>query len=53
MKAPILVVYGAEDEEDNVPVARSVARLETALAEVGHQDHTIRVLEGTGHGLWQ
>lgn len=53
VEAPILVVYGADDEEDNVPVGRSVRRLEAALADVGHTDHTIRVLEGTGHGLWE
>lgn len=53
VEAPILVVYGAQDEEDNVPVGRSVRRLEAALARVGHEDYTIRVMEGTGHGLWE
>lgn len=50
---PILVVYGAEDERDNVPVARSVTRLRAALGEAGHSDYSIEVFEGTGHGLWE
>ncbi|MGH7572194.1 MAG: alpha/beta hydrolase family protein [Gemmatimonadota bacterium] len=47
---PILVAYGEEDEDDNVPVAESVHRLEAALA--GHDDATIRVFAGAGHALW-
>lgn len=48
---PVLVVYGEEDEKDNVPVAESVRRLEAAFAETGHDDVTIVVYEGTGHGI--
>ena len=47
---PILVAYGAEDEDDNVPVVESVRRLEAALAE--HGDATIRVVPDAGHALW-
>lgn len=52
LDVPILVFYGAEDESDNVPVVESVRRLEAALAEVGHEDHHIRVVPGAGHGIW-
>lgn len=48
---PILIVFGEEDEADNVPVARSVARLRTALEEAGHRNHTIRVFRDSGHSI--
>ena len=48
LTVPGLVLYGAEDEYDNVPVGRSVERL-TALAE---PDLAIRVYEGSGHALY-
>ncbi len=43
---PILVLYGKEDEQDNVPVAASVDRLMTLGDKV-----TVRVYEGSGHLL--
>lgn len=49
--APVLVVYGAEDEQDNVPVAESVRRLEYLFASSGKTDYRIVVIPGTGHGL--
>jgi pimeloyl-ACP methyl ester carboxylesterase len=52
VEAPVLVVYGAEDEEDNVPVAESVRRLEAAREGAAGDDWTIRVFEDTGHALW-
>ena len=48
---PALVIYGAEDENDNLPVDESVKRLEQAFAEAGG-DRTIRVVPGAGHALW-
>lgn len=48
---PVLVVYGELDEEDNVPVARSVRLLQAAFAASGLDDWTIRVLPNTGHAL--
>lgn len=48
---PTLIVYGAADEDENVPVAESVRNLEEAFED--HPDFTIRVFEGTGHGLWK
>ncbi|MBW3661327.1 MAG: serine hydrolase, partial [Gemmatimonadetes bacterium] len=52
LDVPILVLYGEEDESDNVPVAESVRRLEAALEEAGHEDYRIRVIPGAGHGIW-
>lgn len=45
--APALVVYGAEDETDNVPVAESVRR----LGDLASADLEVRVYEGSGHAL--
>ena len=52
LDVPVLVVYGEEDEKDNVPVAESVERLRSALSASGHRDYTIRVFPGSGHALW-
>jgi hypothetical protein len=49
---PVLVVYGAEDEEDNLPVDESVKRLEQAFSESGDDDRTIRIFLDAGHALW-
>lgn len=46
---PVLVVYGALDEAENVPVSRSVSRLREVAAR--KPDLTVRVLEGVGHAL--
>lgn len=48
---PVLVVYGAEDEEDNLPVSESVERLEKAFSESA-VERSIRVIPGAGHALW-
>lgn len=44
---PALVIYGGADEFDNVPVARSVARLEG----LGKANLMVRVYPGRGHGM--
>ena len=49
---PVLVVYGAEDEQDNLPVEASVQRLKQAFTESGSDDHAIRVFLDSGHALW-
>lgn len=51
LDAPALVVYGAEDERDNVPVAESVARLREALRPESRPLSLIRVFTGSGHAL--
>ena len=48
---PVLVVYGSEDEADNVPVQRSVFRLEDLRRSPGSPALTLRVYEGLGHTL--
>ena len=50
VEAPVLVLYGAEDERDNVPVRRSVERLSPLVAGRGN-DFTIEVFDGVGHGF--
>jgi hypothetical protein len=49
---PVLVVYGGEDEEDNVPVDESVKRLKRAFSESRDGDRTIRIFPDAGHALW-
>lgn len=49
LQIPGLALYGRDDEQDNVPVAESVRRLESVSP--GH-DLTVRVFEGSGHALW-
>jgi dipeptidyl aminopeptidase/acylaminoacyl peptidase len=48
---PVLVVYGAEDEQDNVPVAESRRLLDEALLPARLANHLVRVFAGTGHTL--
>jgi hypothetical protein len=49
LRVPGLVLYGEEDERDNVPVAASVRR----LAGLGEgRDLTVRVFPGSGHALF-
>jgi len=48
---PTLILYGEEDEKDNVPVAESVRRLEFAFGLTGKTNARIRVLPGAGHGF--
>ncbi len=47
---PVLVVYGREDEQDNVPVAESLARLEPLLQPPSR--FRVEVYENSGHGLY-
>lgn len=48
---PVFVVYGTEDERDNVPVAESVRRLEFAFGSADKDDYEILVVPGVGHGI--
>jgi pimeloyl-ACP methyl ester carboxylesterase len=48
---PSLVVYGKDDELDNVPVERSVQRLEEVNAARDNRIE-IAVFEGSGHALY-
>lgn len=51
MTEPVLVLYGEEDEADNVPVAESVHRLEYAFGSVRKENYRIAVIPGAGHGF--
>lgn len=44
---PVLMIYGALDEADNVPVARSVHR----LGQQGASNREVVVLDGLGHSM--
>jgi hypothetical protein len=46
---PFFIAYGRRDEADNVPVAKSTARLETEFANAPNLSW--RVYEGVGHSL--
>jgi len=46
---PSLVIYGADDEQDNVPVARSVEVLRSLGKPESHL--AVIVIPGVGHGL--
>lgn len=48
---PVLVVYGGADEQDNVPVAESVRRLEHAFGAVHKRNYEILVVPGASHGI--
>lgn len=48
---PVLVLYGEEDEADNVPVEESVHRLEFAFGVAGKTNYRIHVVPGAGHGF--
>jgi uncharacterized protein len=49
--SPALVVFGRDDERDNVPVAESVRRLEEAFAGRA-APWKVHVFEGSGHALY-
>lgn len=51
VRQPVLVVYGQEDEGDNVPVAESVRRLEHAFDITRKKNAEIVVIPGAGHGF--
>ena len=48
---PSLIVYGKLDEQDNVPVAESVRRLEHAFKAVEKTNYHILVIADSGHGI--
>jgi dipeptidyl aminopeptidase/acylaminoacyl peptidase len=48
---PVLVVYGEEDEDNNVPVRESVRRLEHVFRSANKTNHKILTVPGAGHGI--
>ena len=51
VRQPTLVLYGAEDEQDNVAVEESVRRLQFGFRNAGKTNYRIAVLPGLGHDL--
>lgn len=52
VEQPVFVAYGARDEQDNVPVWRSVYLLQSIFAERQKKDYEIHVYD-TGHAMYQ
>ena len=52
IETPCLILYGREDEHDNVPVARCEKLLADLRSQSPGRDLTCLVFEGAGHGLW-
>jgi pimeloyl-ACP methyl ester carboxylesterase len=48
---PTLILYGEKDEQDNVPVAESVRRLNHAFGLLGKQNYRIVVIPNAGHSF--
>ena len=48
---PVLIIYGEKDEQDNVPVAESVRRLQHTFAIVRKENYRIVVIPNAGHAL--
>jgi pimeloyl-ACP methyl ester carboxylesterase len=51
LRQPVLVLLGADDERDNVPVAVSVQRLERGFASAGKTNARVTVIPGAGHSF--
>ena len=52
VRVPVLVIYGEDDEKDNVPVRESVARLNKMIQADRARDFTVTVFPNTGHGMF-
>lgn len=50
-KQPGLILYGEDDERDNVPVQASVTRIRALVDETG-RDISVHVYPGSGHGIY-
>jgi hypothetical protein len=51
LPVPGLIVFGDEDEYDNVPVQESVRRLNAAIQRNPRANLTVKVFQGSGHGI--
>jgi dipeptidyl aminopeptidase/acylaminoacyl peptidase len=52
VRVPVLVVYGEDDEKDNVPIQESVVRLNKMIQADRARDFTVTVFPNTGHGMF-
>jgi hypothetical protein len=50
LRVPALFLFGAEDRL--IPVERSAAAIRGILAQSGHADFTIQVLDHDDHGMY-
>jgi pimeloyl-ACP methyl ester carboxylesterase len=53
IRVPGLLVYGDEDERDNVPVRRSLARIQSMAGPEAPGSLDTRVFSGAGHGMFE
>ncbi len=51
LELPVLVVYGRLDEDDNVPIQRSIELLEPLAKRSGGAEWTFHVYDNLGHGM--
>jgi len=51
LPVPGLIVFGDRDEYDNIPVQESIRRLSAAIQRNPRTDLTVKVFQGSGHGL--
>lgn len=52
VEQPVFIGLGERDEEDNVPVAESVRRIEFAFSTAGKTNYDLVVAPAVGHALW-
>jgi dipeptidyl aminopeptidase/acylaminoacyl peptidase len=51
LRVPALLIFGEEDEWDNVPVRESLRRLKVALQKEKCRKISVKIFKGSGHGL--
>lgn len=51
LSIPGLIVFGGEDEDQNVPVKRSLSRIDSALTANSDLSIDVKVFEGSGHAM--
>ena len=51
VRQPVLILYGEQDERDNVAVGESIRRLTFGFGVSGKENYEISVVPGVGHAL--
>lgn len=52
VKQPVLVAYGSNDQNDNMPVYESVYRLQKVFKSLGKENYDINIYD-TGHAMYE